>query len=384
MVRVSQTATPAPSACPPSAFRPWLQESFHGVTWGRFSYFCAFCAWIALYSYPTAIAVAESRGIEAAACAFLSLFFLYFIVYGPALLAIVAIGNRHAMSTRLRIVLSVIAVVIGGLWSAIVGTWLFSDGYGSGWTRPVAIAAVSLQGMIELGLAAAAFLLLTSRDRAKATLHQEEVDRIGLDRELAEARLQVLQSQIEPHFLFNTLANIRRLLQTDRATGEAMLHEFTMYVEPRLPQLREARSTLGRELALTLAYLNVQQIRMGARLDVRLCIPHALEAAAFPPMMLMTLVENALKHGLAPLPDGGSVSIVAMHANDRLAVQVIDTGVGLRRNAGPGIGIANTRSRLRTMFGGSARLSVTDNPTGGVTAMIELPFSIFGPEATPA
>jgi sensor histidine kinase YesM len=383
MVRVSQPATPAASASPPSVFLPWLREAFQGVTWGRFGYFCAFCAWIALYSYPTAFAVAQSRGIEAVASAFLSLYFLYFIVYGPALLAIVVIGSRHAMSTGHGIVLSVIAIVIGGLWSAIVGTWLFSDGQ-DGWTRPVAIAAASLQGMIELGLAAAAFLLLTRRDRANATLHQEEVDRIGLDRELAEARLQVLQSQIEPHFLFNTLANIRRLLQTDRATGEAMLHEFARYVEPRLPQWREARSTLGRELALTLAYLNVQQIRMGPRLDVRLSIPHPLEAAAFPPMMLMTLVENALKHGLAPLPDGGSVSIVATHANDRLAVQVIDTGVGLGRNAGPGIGIANTRARLRTMFGGSARLSVTDNKTGGVTATIELPCSISGPEATPA
>ena len=125
---MSLLATPAASTSPPSAFLPRLREAFQGVTWGRFGYFCAFCAWIALSSYPTAFAVAESKGIEAVASAFLSLFFMYFIVYGSALLAIVAIGSRHTMSNRLRIVLSVIAVVIGALWLPIVGTSLFSDG----------------------------------------------------------------------------------------------------------------------------------------------------------------------------------------------------------------------------------------------------------------
>jgi sensor histidine kinase YesM len=357
-------------------FRGWGAESFRSLTWGRLGLFCAFCAWIALYSFPTANAVAKWNGLEPVVRAFFMLFAVDLASYGPVLLAIVAIVNRESLRASAKILLLVFAIVIGGSWSALVATIVFSDIFGSGWNVQ-AFLNVSYQASIELGLIGATIMLLANRDRANAQLDQEELDRIGLDRELDEARLQMLQSQIEPHFLFNTLANIRRLLQTDPTAGTAMLHAFSAYVEPRLPALRDARSSLGRELALTCAYLNVQQIRMGSRLAVRLSVPRALESAAFPPMMLMTLVENALKHGLAPLPQGGSVAIVAARTNDRLTVEVIDSGVGLRRPTGSGIGIANTRSRLRAMFGGDARLCVADNSAGGVTAAIEVPFSTF-------
>ena len=136
-------------------------------------------------------------------------------------------------------------------------------------------------------------------------MHSAEVDRLALDREMDSARLQVLQAQIEPHFLFNTLANVRRLYQTDADIGREMLANLMRYLEVALPRMRDDTSTLEREAALIEAFLNVQKIRMGRRLTFEIDIDAELQSLSVPPMMLLTLVENALKHGLNPLPEGG-------------------------------------------------------------------------------
>ena len=145
--------------------------------------------------------------------------------------------------------------------------------------------------------------------RSVQAMHRAQIDRLALDREMAEARLQVLQAQIEPHFLFNTLANVRRLYQTDLAAGRAMLDNLMRYLEVALPRMREDRSTVGRELTLIEAYLKVQGICMGRRLTFEIDVPKELHALDLPPMMLLTLVEKAIKHGLNPLPEGGAIRI---------------------------------------------------------------------------
>ena len=164
---------------------------------------------------------------------------------------------------------------------------------------------------VRYGYLAALFVLLVEFQRhaalSLAEMRRAELDRLGLDREMAAARLQVLQAQIEPHFLFNTLANVRRLYQTSASGGRDMLDNLMRYLEVALPRMRDDHSTLERERALLDAYLNVQQIRMGRRLTFEIDIPEALAALQVPPMMLLTLVENALKHGLGPLPQGGMV-----------------------------------------------------------------------------
>ena len=197
--------------------------------------------------------------------------------------------------------------------------------------------------------------------------------RIDLDRDLTEARLQLMQAQIEPHFLFNALANVRRLYQTDAPAARAMLEQLSRYLGAMLPRMRSAQSTLGQELALALAYLHVQKIRMGPRLTVKSAVPESLQALPFPPMMLVTLVENAVRHGVSPLPQGGEIQIGAALVGGTLQVRVRDTGRGLAESSGSGVGLANISARLSSSYGAKAQLRLTQNATAGVTATLELP-----------
>ena len=209
--------------------------------------------------------------------------------------------------------------------------------------------------------------------RAAALLHEAELNRIWLQSELAAGRLQVLQAQIEPHFLFNSLANVRRLLRTDGNAGRAMLVDLMRYLESALPRMRDDSSTLARETELIRAFLSVHQVRMGSRLQVHIDVPDDLGRRVVPPMMLLTLIENALKHGLSPLPEGGSISVVAAEADGKLLLQVADTGRGLVAGSGGGTGLANIRARLRAMYGAAAGLSLRHNHPRGIVAQIDLP-----------
>jgi two-component sensor histidine kinase len=222
------------------------------------------------------------------------------------------------------------------------------------------------------------FFLERERRTAAAT-QRASLDRIDLDREMAEARLQMLQAQIEPHFLFNSLATILGLYRQDAREGRRLIRNLSDYLRGALPQMREPVSSLRRELALAEAYLRVLQVRMGNRLKVEVDVPQWLQEASVPPMMLPTLVENAVKHGIAPLPEGGTVHIQAEQAGERLRVAVSDDGAGFRRASGAGVGLANTRARLATLFGGDASLSVVANVDAGVTATLELPLSVPHP-----
>jgi sensor histidine kinase YesM len=201
-----------------------------------------------------------------------------------------------------------------------------------------------------------------------------EADRDALDRETLQARLQTLQAQIEPHFLFNTLANVRRLYELDGVRGRRMLDHLMRYLEVALPSMRDERSTLAREAALIDAYLQVQQVRMGRRLGFAIHIEPELAGMEVPPMMLLTLAENAVKHGLAPLPEGGRIDVAAVRDGARLRLEVVDDGRGFGGDsAGSGTGLANIRARLAALHGDAARLDLAANAPRGVRATITLP-----------
>ncbi len=205
---------------------------------------------------------------------------------------------------------------------------------------------------------------------------QADIDRTAFEREMAEARLQVLQAQIEPHFLFNTLANARRLYDTDRPAGGRMLENLMRYLEVALPRMRDSETTLDGEVELVEAFLRIQQIRMGRqRLTFKIDVPAPLRGRAVPPMMLLTLTENAIKHGLNPAPAGGLIRVTARSENDRLMLSVADTGVGFALGSGAGIGLANIRARLAAQFGDRAQLMLANNEFGGCTSAIELPLT---------
>jgi sensor histidine kinase YesM len=216
--------------------------------------------------------------------------------------------------------------------------------------------------------------------RSEDAMRRAEVDREALEVDMQAARLQVLQAQIEPHFLFNTLANVRRLYQTDPVAGRSMLDHLMRYLEVALPRMREARSTLRSERALAQAYLEVQTIRMGRRLRFEIDMPEALGDAQVPPMMLLTLVENAIKHGLNPLPEGGLIELRARREVDRLTIEVSDNGRGLAvdgEQSGTGMGLANIRARLAAKHGVRAGLELRDHVPRGVTATLWLPLAVL-------
>lgn len=198
----------------------------------------------------------------------------------------------------------------------------------------------------------------------------------------AEARLRrtrtalevdALQRQIEPHFLFNTLATIKRLSQTAPAQGQALVERLYDYVSSILDMSRRSRSTLGAELDLVLAYLDVCAVRMESRLAVINAVDPALRSLIVPPLMLGTLVENAIRHGLTPRASGGTLSLAASVVGDKLEITVTDDGVGLAGEGGGGIGLANLTSRLALLYGAEASFHLSGAEPHGAKALLRLP-----------
>lgn len=213
-----------------------------------------------------------------------------------------------------------------------------------------------------------------SRSRRVAeALHEAGLRQMSLARDLAAGRAQLLQAQIEPHFLFNSLANVRRLVRTDAAAAASMLADLLRYLQEALPRLRETESTLGQEIELVRAFLDVHGVRMGPRLRYDIVMPETLAQLPVPPMLLLTLVENALKHGLQPLPEGGCIQVGASRSGAVLTLTVGDTGRGMGDASGHGTGLANIRARLRALHGAAAALSLQVNEPRGVRATITLP-----------
>jgi sensor histidine kinase YesM len=237
-------------------------------------------------------------------------------------------------------------------------------------------------------LAAAAWYFLNRATGREAALRATELARHQLETGMLEARLQALQAQVEPHFLFNTLAHVKRLYRTDPLRARRMLDSFRSYLESALPDMRDPQRDLGREIDLVRAYLDVEQVRMGPRLKATIDVPESLRHEAYPAMMLISLVENAIKHGLNPLPDGGAIRIEAAVRNGALEVAVVDTGRGVIDKIGSGVGLANIRARLSALFGAHARLVLAPNLPQGLRAAIVTPFAGAGapspPAATPA
>lgn len=197
--------------------------------------------------------------------------------------------------------------------------------------------------------------------------------RIALESELSRAQFQTLRAQVEPHFLFNTLANLRRLYGLDSQAGRELLHSLRTYLQAALPQLRDQQPRLREEAVLIRAYLDIFRVRMGARLSYEVDFPVELLNVRVPPMMLLTLVENAIKHGLAPLPEGGYLRVSARARNRSLELHVADSGRGMGAGSGQGSGLANIRARLAAAYGAEAALALSLNRPRGVTATLRLP-----------
>lgn len=192
-----------------------------------------------------------------------------------------------------------------------------------------------------------------------------------------EAHLKMLQAQIEPHFLFNTLANVASLMQTDVPRARLLLDRLNDWLRIALARTRGERSSLGDELDLLEPWLDILSQRFGPRLAWSMDVDAPARACPLPPMLLQPLLENAVKHGIEPKVGGGRILVRGRKEGDRLWIEVRDDGIGLNaagaRAGGSGTGLANVRARLAALHGDGGRLQLAENPEGGVTARLELP-----------
>lgn len=234
--------------------------------------------------------------------------------------------------------------------------------------------------LFTLIVTAAAAIFLHHRDclrRAEAEAAHEKARAETIARQAMQAQLQLLQAQIEPHMLFNTLANLQGMIALDPDRAQQMLDQLIQYLRATLTSSRAESTTLAREFTLLEAYLGLMAVRMGSRLAFSLDLPAELRSATIPPMLLQPLVENAIIHGLEPKVEGGHVRVSATRDGDRLVLCVADTGLGLDTDAassGTGLGVSNTRARLVALFGERAQLDLEPNTPAGARARLVIPW----------
>lgn len=254
----------------------------------------------------------------------------------------------------------------------VMGWWcLWFGGVHWGWNWPS--LGYALDGLLTPGMVVGVLVYHSDRRVAADELLRSQISRTSLDTELMQTRLQLLRAQVEPHFLFNTLSVVRALSRSDRAATVAMLDNLMRYFEAALPRLRQSEVPLAEEIKLVEAYLALYRARMGSRLGYEFDVRDDLGALKVPSMMLLTLVENAIKHGVSPTVEGGIIRVTAKREQERLLLKVADSGRGLDARLGRGTGLANIRQRLVMMYGPDAALTLRPAEPRGVVASICVP-----------
>jgi sensor histidine kinase YesM len=288
---------------------------------------------------------------------------------------------RHffgAFGVPVRAVALLLALLLGALLGTALGTVSLNLSIIGDWGMPrlffVRIVGISM----IFGLIITYFFYSRARLAASTLAIQEErIKRLSSEKLALEADLKRLQAQIEPHFLFNTLSNIVGLMESEPTQAKAMQLDLIRYLRTALGRTRNATTTLGEELELVQAYLNIFKIRMGDRLRVGLDFPETLKGVPFAPLLLQPIVENAVLHGLTPKIEGGSLHVRAWSEEGRLKIEVSDTGVGFEPGRRSGVGLTNVQHRLTQLFGDEGRLFIAEKQGGGVTARIDVPLMPF-------
>src|SRR5258706_4045863 len=254
-----------------------------------------------------------------------------------------------------------LAIIIGSFLGTVLAGLMRGMNLSQMLTERLWGASMTMSMGIGVGVVVVGAAMIRERQaRDEARLHRAEAERQQLEKNVLEARLQLMQAQVEPHYLFNTLANVQHLVETDPPAAARMLDSFIRYLRAALPQMRESVTNLGREIDMARAFLEINRVRMGSRMTFSIDVPESLKERAFPPMMLISLVENAVKHGVDPCCECGSITIRAAEAEGRLRVLVDDTGEGIKPKKGGGVGLANIRERLKGLYGPSTRTVIQE------------------------
>jgi LytS/YehU family sensor histidine kinase len=288
--------------------------------------------------------------------------------------------NTSNQNNILRLVLHIGA-------TAKVVWWKFFDWLAiTSWNTLIVLFIVVMigGGMLRLEDPAILFILVSIATKnlaggkrraelaANAATNRADVE--ALERRLLEAQMATLQAQIEPHFLFNTLALIGQLIETDPPQAAKIHTHLIQYLRSAMPQMRDrGGAKLGQQIELSRAYLNIMQARMRERLSFSIEMPPGLSELSFPSMMLQTLVENSIKHGLENKISGGHIAITVSQNAQGLRVDVSDNGVGFNLHADDGVGLSNIRERLKMLYGSEAQLIIEAPADGGAKVSIQIP-----------
>ncbi len=295
-------------------------------------------------------------------------------VLGDRLVVALAIALGLATVARVRIArpsarpLLLAVAVVAGATAGEALTASVADAFD--WT---VFAGRSVRwSVIALALAGISLLWRQGADQAEG-LARQQADAARLAAASLDAEAAAMQRQIEPHFLFNTLATARRHYRIGNEAGRHLLERLLTYIEDSLSAADARWSTVGAEVDLAAAYLDVCVARMGPRLELVVDVPDALRPVPLPPLMLVTLAENAIKHGIAPLPAGGTIMVRARRVGSSLVLMVEDDGIGLSGGGGDGIGLANIATRLRLLYGPAASVTLAGRRPRGAVATLTVP-----------
>lgn len=287
--------------------------------------------------------------------------------YAVAFLALAGLSALAGPDPPWRYILptALAGTAAGGVASVMVGyapNWLALLDY-SRLLPEWGIGAAFAGFFVGVSLAGAA---VRERDRAEFETRER----------LLEARLQMLAARIEPHFLMNTLANVRYLVKSDPALAYAMLDHLSDFLQAALELSRDLSSTLGQELQIVQSYLTIMRIRMGDKLEFDFDLDEPAAQVPFPSLLLQTLVENAIQHGIEPLENAGSITIRTHDGSDCVGVEVSDTGAGFENVAEPGLGLQNVRDRLETFYRGRASFDIASAPGRGTKVTLTIPKNV--------
>lgn len=300
--------------------------------------------------------------------------FIFSQCIGLSICSCVLIAHRFFQNAGpfLKAIWVASALIIGTIGGSYLGSVV------SGLSSTAVFEKHSLIQLLFLGVMFGAIItyIFASREQiaqSQAQIQEEKIKRLTSEKKAVEANLKLLQAQIEPHFLFNTLSNVLSLLDSNPQKGKSMLVDLIQYLRASLSKIRKAQATLGQEMEMIAAYLNIFKVRMGGRLNYEIDLPQNLKSISFPPMLIQPLVENAIKHGLEPRIDGGEIRIRGELKDGLLRLEVVDTGGGFEEKADSGLGLSSIRERLQSLYGDKGRLILEQIQPHGLKAIIEVP-----------
>jgi sensor histidine kinase YesM len=286
-----------------------------------------------------------------------------------ALLMAVAVADWAVDMGRASRGAYAVAVLIGVVCGAAVGTALKVPLF-----HWVEATVYSMSTWLMFG--GLATFVYVDRKRARATqarFRAAEIQRVKKAREVLESRLQAMQARVEPQFLFNTLAQVKRLYELDPPLAGRMLDDLIAYLRAAMPRMRDTSSTLAQEIELARAYLAIVKVRLGDRLEYAIDVPDGIGDARMPPMMLLPLIDHAVVHGLAPAQEAGTLIVTTEVAGGRLRIKLTDSGAGFVPEAG-GDGMGDIRERLQALYGNDASLELERVEQRGTRAVMEIPY----------